>query len=78
MYESGYGVEKDYNQAVTWYRKAADAGDRDGMYYLGVMYENGRGVNQDQQQALMWYRKSAKLGLGDAENTLTRLGESPP
>ncbi|MDD5321621.1 MAG: hypothetical protein PHD43_13615 [Methylococcales bacterium] len=27
MYESGKGVTKDYNQAVYWYRKAADIGD---------------------------------------------------
>jgi len=27
MYESGNGVTKDYNQAIYWYRKAAEQGD---------------------------------------------------
>jgi len=27
MYENGWGVEKDHAQAVSWYGKAAKAGD---------------------------------------------------
>jgi TPR repeat protein len=26
MYESGHGIPQDYAAALTWYRKAADAG----------------------------------------------------
>ena len=44
MYENGRGgLPKDDAQAVSWYRKAADAGNAFGMSRLGFMYEAGRG-----------------------------------
>ena len=52
----------DDEQAVRWYRKAADAGDANGMYNHGVMYANGRGVAKDEAQAVHWYRKAADAG----------------
>ena len=39
MYEEGRGVEQDYATAVEWFRKAADQGDANAQYNLGVMYE---------------------------------------
>ena len=59
MYERGRGVAQDYQQALYWYRKAADQGSPIAQNYLGDMYENGQGVAQDYQKALYWYRKSA-------------------
>jgi len=45
MYETGRGgLPKDDAQAVSWYRKAADAGDARAMASLGAMYETGRGA----------------------------------
>lgn len=36
MYQLGQGgLPKDLAQAVSWYRKAADAGDAESMHYLG-------------------------------------------
>jgi TPR repeat protein len=43
-YQYGQGVSKDYAQAVSWYRKAAEAGNAGGMNNLGYMYFNGLGV----------------------------------
>lgn len=43
-YANKRGVERDYIQAVSWYRKAADQGHADAQYNLGVCYENGTGV----------------------------------
>ena len=45
--------------AAQWYRKAADQGDSDAQYNLGVAYDEGEGVPQDHQQAVAWYRKAA-------------------
>jgi uncharacterized protein len=59
-------VDKNYTQAVTWYRKAAELGNAYGMNNLGSMYSNGRGVSQDDKQAVTWYRKAAELGNADA------------
>ena len=63
LYESGRGgLPKDEAQAVSWYRKAAEAGEVRGMYSLGVMYENGGGgMSQDVPEAVIWYRKAPKL-----------------
>jgi len=42
MYEKGRGVKQDDAAAVRWYRKAAEHGNADSKFYLGVMYANGR------------------------------------
>jgi TPR repeat protein len=50
-------------QAESWYRKAANLGDKNSMYWLGLMYEHGEGgLGKDDTQALAWYRKSAAAG----------------
>jgi TonB family protein len=56
-----------------WYRKLADAGDADGMYYVGWDYENGIGVAKDLDQAVTWYRKAAAAGSEKAKQSLERL-----
>ena len=62
-YEKGLGgVPQDDEQAVDWYRKAAEAGNALAMYNLGWMYEYGRGVPQDEKQVVEWYRKAAEAG----------------
>lgn len=61
-YYSGTGVPQDYGQALSWFRKAADAGDSGGMRHLGVMYAQGQGVAKDPEQAVSWFRKGADAG----------------
>jgi TPR repeat protein len=48
-FRRGYAayVQKDYKQAVVWYRKASEQGHASAQYYLGLMYANGTGVAQD-------------------------------
>ena len=67
MYYFG-GVAKDDRQAVYWYRKAADQGNANAQYNLGVMYENGEGVAKDDKQAVYWYRKAADQGNSHGSN----------
>ena len=52
---------------VTAYRKAAEQGNADAQFNVGVMYANGRGVPQDYAQARDWYRKAAEQGNADAQ-----------
>ena len=40
-YEFGTGVEKDEQKAAEWYQKAAEQGDVQAQYNLGVCYDNG-------------------------------------
>jgi hypothetical protein len=59
-----------YAQAALWYRKAAEQGDTDAEYSLGMMYEDGQGVPQDDTQAAAWLRKAAEQGDADAQWSL--------
>ena len=61
-YANGQGVVKDDVEAVTWFRKAAEAGSASGMYALGIGYEIGRGIAKDDVAAVSWYRKAAAVG----------------
>ena len=55
--------EEDNTEAISRYRKAAEAGDGEGMTKLGNAYENGLGgLSADQVQAVSWYRKAASAG----------------
>lgn len=49
-------------EALTWYRKAAEAGDAQGMANVGSMYFNGRGVEKDEREAARWLRKAMEAG----------------
>lgn len=64
MYNSGRGIEQDEEQAVYWYRKAAEQGYAPGQLMLGEMYSEGLGIEQDDTQAVYWYRKAAEQGEG--------------
>lgn len=44
MYSEGMGVQRDPAQAVTWYEKAAEQGNANAAFNLGVAYSNGAGV----------------------------------
>jgi hypothetical protein len=61
-YAYGFGVPDDSEEAVKWYRKAADMGDAYAMYRLGIAYDCGNGFPEDREAALQWFRKSAALG----------------
>ena len=62
MYQNGKPVAQNYAEAVHWYRKAADQGEVNAQYELGVMYHNGQGVTQDDTEAVTWYGKAAEQG----------------
>ena len=51
-------------------RLAAEQGDADAQYNLGVMYDNGEGVPEDDAEAVRWYRLAADQGDADAQHTL--------
>ena len=56
--------------AVNWYRKAAEQGNADAQYMLGVAYMSGDGVVQDEAEAMKWYRKAAEQGHVGAKSSL--------
>ncbi|HMD54765.1 MAG TPA: tetratricopeptide repeat protein, partial [Phycisphaerae bacterium] len=66
IYQNGLGVGQDYQQAFTWYQKAADAGNVAAMNNLANLYANGLGVKQDSPKANEWWQKAAEAGDVDA------------
>jgi hypothetical protein len=61
MYESGWGVEKDFTQAFQWYERAASLGHAKSQYNLGILYMSGQGVDRDRETGRSWINKAAKL-----------------
>ena len=59
MYENGTGVVQNDQEAVRWYRLAAEQGLTDGQVALGAMYSNGKGVAKDDQRAYVWFSIAA-------------------
>jgi TPR repeat protein len=66
---------KDPDEAVQWYRKGADTGDRFAMYCMGRAHEMGLGGSSDRNEAMQWYRKAAASGFPPAVERLRTLQE---
>ncbi len=71
MYKYGIGVEQDYFEAASWFRKAAEKELPYSMLNMGKLYEKGNGVTQDDTIAREWYKKSALAGNEEARTILT-------
>src|SRR5206468_794252 len=69
-YYYGEGVEKNYAEAVKWYRKAAEQNNAEAQFKLGVCYANGQGMEKDNAEAVKWWRKSAEQDYADAQSNL--------
>jgi TPR repeat protein len=61
-YRISEGITRDYAEAMKWVRKAAEQGDKNAQYFLGMMYHKGEGVPLDYTEAAKWYRKAAEQG----------------
>tara|TARA_R110000765_G_scaffold324976_2_gene416497 strand:+ start:916 stop:1131 length:216 start_codon:yes stop_codon:yes gene_type:complete len=57
-------------ETVSWYRLAAEQGDADAQYNLGIMYDTGRGVPENDAEAVRWYRLAAEQGDANAQFNL--------
>ena len=65
-----YGVLQDFEEAVFWWKKAADQGNDQAQFSLGRAYTEGEGVPQDHVEAARWYRKAADQGGVEAQGLL--------
>ncbi|MBS0649271.1 MAG: SEL1-like repeat protein [Verrucomicrobia bacterium] len=52
------------------FKKAAEQGDAQAQYSLGLCYANGQGVAQDYKEAVKWYHKAAEQGYAYAQHNL--------
>ena len=51
-------------------KKAAEQGDAQAQYNLGVCYANGNGVEKNLSEAVKWWRKAAEQGFAQAQFNL--------
>ena len=56
IYAHGQYVPQDDQQAIKWYRLAAENESFRAQYNLGEMYAKGQGVPKDLQKASKWFR----------------------
>lgn len=63
-YQNGEGVERDYEKAVSLFRRAADREypQAEAIFELGRCYEEGLGVPKDMTLAVRTYEKAAQEG----------------
>ena len=59
MYLNGQGVEQSFEDAGTWFRKAAEHSIPQAQYKLATLYLNGQGVPRDFEYAYAWYSAGA-------------------
>jgi TPR repeat protein len=64
---------KDYAGAFREWKAAAEAGQAEAQFDLGVLYAQGLGVQRDLTAAERWYRKSAEQGNAEAEFALGQM-----
>ena len=59
MYENGKGALQDNDEAIRWYREAAEQGHAFAQVSLGNMYAEGRGGPEGEMAAYMWFNIAA-------------------
>ena len=64
---------KDYQKAFQEWKGAADAGQAEAQFDLGVLYAKGLGVLRDLPEAATWYRKAADQGNAEAQFALGQM-----
>lgn len=75
-FAEGKGVQQNFKQAITWYRRAATRGFALAQYRLATLYERGLGVDKDLQRAKIWYDRAASQGSVKAMHNLAVLAAS--
>ncbi len=70
FYATGEGVEKDFAEAMKWWRRAAEQGDEEADYQIGNLYAHGWCVPQDHYEAAKYFHKAAVQGHPSAQYNL--------
>jgi TPR repeat protein len=75
-YSRGRGVKKDELLAQSWYFRAAEKGEPEAEYQVGMMHIKGKGVAKNPFTARGWLEKAAARGHEAARLELAKL--APP
>ena len=69
FYDTGLGVRKNTEEALSWYRRAYRAGSAGAANNIGTIYRD-RGQTQT---ALQWFKRSLKLGDDDSSLEIAKI-----
>ena len=58
-FDSGLVIERDPEEAIKWFGKAAQGGKAAAQFILAVSLENGEGCQRDIEEAVKWYDLAA-------------------
>ena len=67
-------MKQDYEEALKWYKRAADQGFSIAQFNVGSMYYAGQGVEQDYITAYAWWDIAATNGYLAAKNNKSVVG----
>jgi TPR repeat protein len=70
LYNKGGVIPRDDQAAAFWFEKAAQSGNPEAQYQLGLLHEDSQ-LPQDYREAIRWYERAAQKGLAKAQ---VRLG----
>ena len=73
MYQLGLGVDRSYDHAMEYYRKAAELDNYRAMYRIGRMYQLGLGVEASNNDARQWFQKIPSIDYPMAEYRIAEL-----
>ncbi|WP_051969695.1 tetratricopeptide repeat protein [Kitasatospora azatica] len=62
-------------EALSWFLRAAEAGNAQGMHAAGYFYRDGHGVAVDEVQALRWFLAMQNVGSRDAMHDAMELAK---
>jgi TPR repeat protein len=66
----------DYEEAVRWWRKAAEQGNADAQVHLGDAYLYAKGLPQDSGEATRWFQSAIADGTVTDADAQYKLGEA--
>ena len=73
MYYEGRGVDRNYAEAVKWFRRSALQGFPDAQYRLGMMYCRGKKVSEKKiKRCIHWLRRASAQGHQNAKKLLKK------
>lgn len=61
------GPGATYGDAMSWYTRAAEAGDARAQFLLGLRYETGTASEADERRAAEWFTRAAGQGHTEAQ-----------
>ncbi|MEI6706775.1 MAG: GIY-YIG nuclease family protein [Methylococcales bacterium] len=66
MYQLGKGTNRDYKEAIEWYKKAANQGHIDAQINLARMFYDFSWITKNYTEASQWFTKASEQGNVDA------------